>query len=253
MILEDLSLSARAGEVSTIVGPNGAGKSTLLRLLAGLTAPSVGAVAQANGNEPAQPYPDNDRRRARLVHLVPSETVTTFDFTVEQVVAMGRYPHRGRSGSLPTEDRSLIDAALARTQIEPLRHRSMLTLSSGELRRVWIARALVSEATFLLLDEPTANLDLAHAHALCQLAGELAKSGHGVVMAIHDLQSAYDVSDQVALMANGKLVAIGTPSAVLTVANIEQVFGVHFNVETGTEPGAIARLRTTLSTPRSSH
>ncbi len=249
LILGDVSLEARAGQVLAIVGPNGAGKSTLLRLLAGLTTPSTGTVSHGARTAtaiPYAPYPEDDRQRARLVHLVPSEAVTTFDFSVEQVVAMGRYPHRGRSGRLKPRDQDLIQQALERTQIEHLRHRSTLTLSSGEQRRVWIARSLVSEATFLLLDEPTANLDLAHAHTLCQLARDLAGAGHGVVMAIHDLQAAFDVSDQVALMNGGKIAAVGPPGEVLTVENIEHVFGVRFEVEASAAEGSIARLRTVL-------
>jgi len=175
---------------------------------------------------------------------VASDTAPVFDFTVEQVIAMGRYPHRGRSGGLGSSDRTLIRSALSRTDIEPLAGRSVLTLSSGELRRVWIARALVSEARFLLFDEPTANLDLSHALEVLALFRRLATEGHGVVLALHDLQGAYEVADRIALLHHGRLEATGRPSRVLSAANVARVFGVRFErVEESATDQAIPRTR----------
>lgn len=224
-ILQQISLEATTGEVLVLVGPNGAGKTTLLRILAGLLEPTRGCVRHDE-----TPYPSDHRQRARLVHLVASDTVPVFNFSVQQVVAMGRYPHRGRSGLLAATDNSLIGSALRRTDIEHLADRSVLTLSSGELRRVWIARALVSEARFLLLDEPTANLDLAHGLAVLDLSRRLAGEGYGVVLVLHDLQAAYEVADKIALLDKGCVKAMGHPANVLSRQHVADVFAVQFEV-----------------------
>lgn len=237
LAINSVSVQVEAASVVAVVGPNGAGKSTLLRLLAGLIEPTRGAVWCSD----QEPYPTDLRTRARLVHYVPTNLDPVFDFTVRQTVAMGRYPHRGRSGALTGTDRRHIDTALEQTELEAFAERSVLSLSSGELRRVWLARALVSEARFLLLDEPTANLDLAHALALSHLARRLADAGHGVVVAIHDLEAAYRMADRVLLLNNGRVHASGAPSEVLTDDNISAVFSVCFEHDRNATNGVAVR------------
>lgn len=221
-LIRDISLSVESESVTAVVGPNGSGKSTVLRLLAGLWQPTEGR-AELNGDDLAQ-LPRQDI--ARQVSFVPQDTRIDFAFTVRDVVGMGRHPHVGRFDSLGATDLEAVDAALERADVAHLEQRSVQELSGGERQRVLIARSLATEAEALLLDEPTASLDIDHSLETLELLQELASDGKAVAVALHDLNAVMRWADQVALLNCGRLQAFGTVGDVVRDDLIESVFGV---------------------------
>jgi iron complex transport system ATP-binding protein len=221
-ILTCVSLELAAGTVCGIVGPNGSGKSTLLRCMAGLWRPTEGSVF-CGGRSLHQ----LQRREIALqITYVPQETVLTFEFSVRETVLMGRHAHRGRFERETAEDAKAIDDALRRADVRHLADRRVTSLSGGERQRVLIARSLATNARVLLLDEPTANLDVNHALDILELCRSLADEGRTVAIATHDLNSVYRFVNEVALLESGRLGAIGTPASVLSAENLSRTFGV---------------------------
>lgn len=227
-LLHPLSASFAAGQVTAILGPNGAGKSTLMSVLTGQRQPGAGQV-ELNGQpwrcfEPAE--------LAKLRAFVAQESAVAFDFSVREVVELGRYPHRKEVS------RSEIDIstqAMQASAVEHLADRPINTLSGGEKARVHLARALAQvwearpqgDARWLLLDEPTAALDLEHQHRVLRLARQWAQShGVGVVAVLHDLNLALRYSDRCVVLQRGQLVADGVTAKVLTPERIASVWGV---------------------------
>lgn len=221
-ILDGVDLTALPGEVLLLAGRNGAGKTTLLRVAAGLLAPDRGEVFL--GEQPMASF----RRRdlAREIALVPQDTTVPFPYSVLELVLMGRAPHLGWLGFETAADRVLAQEALARLGIEGLAERSVLTLSGGERQLVAIARALVQASPLLLLDEPAAHLDLARRVELRRLLRELAAEGRTVVLVSHDLAAAAAMADRVALLAQGRIEAVGAPAEVLVPEHVKATFGV---------------------------
>ena len=213
-ILRDLSVEIRAGEIVAILGANGAGKSTLLRALAGELAPSAGQVRLCG-----RPLPAWDRRElARRRACVQPAQAIEFPFTVAELVGLGRHPHP----SDPARDRQRVAEAMATTEVAHLATRRHTGLSTGERQRVELARALAqlsppsAEApAWLLLDEPTANLDLAHAMVLLARVRQLVERGYGVAMVVHDLGLALRYADRVVLLADGRALLDGLPRALV--------------------------------------
>jgi iron complex transport system ATP-binding protein len=232
----DLHAGAGAGELLALVGPNGAGKTTLMRLLAGVWSPTEGSARLDDVDLRALPR----RRAARRIAYVPQTSIPGADFTVQELVAMGRYPHQGWLAAPAPGDRDAVRTALARCDALHLAERSAARLSGGELQRVWIARCLATEADLLVLDEPTANLDVAHVLEVMELLLALARSGRGVAIALHDLGLARRFADRAALLHQGRLVAAGRAPDVLTAERIENVFGVRV-VGDLTDPAAPLR------------
>lgn len=230
-LLRDTSAHFMAGQVTAILGPNGAGKSTLLSLLTGQREPANGTVRLAG--KPLAAHTLRDLARVRA--CVAQETQVAFDFTVQEVVDLGRYPHRRHPS--PQESGIALQAMQA-TAVDHLAQRALNTLSGGEKARVHLARALaqvwepVSERgghihRWLLLDEPTAALDLQHQHRMLQLVRDWAVGqGVGVVAVLHDLNLALRYSDRCVVLRDGRVVASGATGQVLTPACIEQVWGV---------------------------
>jgi iron complex transport system ATP-binding protein len=216
-LVDRIAVEALAGEVLALVGPNGAGKSTLLRLLAGELAPTRGRVTLA-GRPLASIGP---AERARLRAVMPQETVLGFAFTVREVVAMGRHPHR-RTGT--ERDAEAVANAMRRTEVQSLRDRSYPTLSGGERSRTTLARVLAQEAPVLLLDEPTAALDIRHQERAMTVARSLAHAGATVVAVLHDLNLAAAYADRVALLDRGRLAGVGSPWSVLREDLLGAVF-----------------------------
>ena len=221
-VLRDVSLSVPAGEFLGLVGPNGAGKTTLLRTVNGLVEPTRGRVAVAGAPVAGR----SARDLARRVATVPQETSLGFDFTARDVVEMGRFPRQSRFSAPDEADRSAVERALDRTATADLADRRVGELSGGERQRVLLARALAQETPVLLLDEPTASLDVNHQVATLSLVRELAAEGRTAVAAIHDLDLAARFCDRLALVAGGELVAVGTPREVLTEGRVERTYGV---------------------------
>jgi len=222
-VLRDLRLTVRPGRVLALAGPNGAGKTTLLRGLARLLRPRQGAVL-LDGRDLWQL---SERDTARRLGLVPQNETSEWPLTVEQVVALGRAAHRGWFMPYSAADHAAVDAALAQTGLELLRSRFLSELSGGERQRVLIARALAQQPATILLDEPTAHLDLRYQGAVLGLARRLAhESGLAVVLSLHDLNLVALYADQVALIADGGVVAEGTPATVLTAEHLQRAYGV---------------------------
>jgi iron complex transport system ATP-binding protein len=221
-ILSKVSLHVSTGEFLVLLGPNGSGKSTLLRILGGLWQPSSGVVRLS-----ARALQAFSRRElARRIAFVPQDTHVDFPFTVSELLAMGRYPHRGRFSSETVADREAIRSAAEECDIVPLLNRFVDTLSGGERQRVLIARSLAVQPEFILLDEPTANLDIQHSLEVLELANTLAAKGAAVVLASHDLNLVANHATKMVLLQSGKVVASGTPREVLAPVTLENVFQV---------------------------
>jgi iron complex transport system ATP-binding protein len=220
--LREVTLSVTPGEIVALVGPNGAGKSTLLRVLAGLVVPSAG-TARLFGRELAGLA---RVEVARQLAFVPQSGEVAFGFTVREVVAMGRAPHQGGWMLATAEDRAIVDEALARCELSALAERPASALSGGEQKRVGIARALAQRPRVLLLDEPSAFLDVRHQLALYELLGELARAPDPVtvVVVVHDWNAAAQYASRVVLMRAGAIVASGAPAEVMTPARLADVF-----------------------------
>ncbi|MCT1476748.1 heme ABC transporter ATP-binding protein [Microbacterium sp. p3-SID336] len=218
-ILDDASIDVHRGEVHALIGPNGAGKSTLFGVLAGDVAPRSGQVL-LDGMPIGSLRP---RVLAQRRGVLLQENTVTFPFTVEQVVRMGRAPWARTTASADDDD--AVAAALAHTEVAALRDRVVPSLSGGERARVALARVLAQRTGILLLDEPTAALDLKHHEDVMRLIRAQADAGAAVAVVLHDLNAALAHADRVTLLAGGRVAATGTPTTVLTAARIEQVYG----------------------------
>jgi iron complex transport system ATP-binding protein len=224
-LLSDVSLSASAGEVLVLVGPNGAGKSTLLRVLAGELVPTAGAVKLAGRSADDLPI----RRRAEMRAVLPQQSELSFPFSCYEVVLLGRTPHI--DGQESQKDHAIARLAMAATDTRAYEERPYPTLSGGERQRVQAGRALAQiwegpGVRALLLDEPTASLDLAHQHAMLRLARRMAEDRSAVVCVLHDLNLAAQYATKLAVMHRGRLHAVGGPSRILSPSLLADVFGV---------------------------
>ncbi|WP_414168291.1 ABC transporter ATP-binding protein [Streptoverticillium reticulum] len=218
-LVEDVALRAGNGRFVGLVGPNGSGKSTLLRCVYRALRPTAGRVLLAGDDLHALSAREGARRLAAL----PQESVSEFDFTVAEVVAMGRLPHQGAAGRVTADDTEACAAALARTGAAHLADRGFLTLSGGEKQRVLIARALAQQPEVLVLDEPTNHLDIAQQLEVLAL---VRASGLTVLAALHDLNLAATHCDALYVIAGGRIVASGPPHDVLSAELLADVFGV---------------------------
>ncbi len=221
-LLDDVHICVTRSDFIGVVGPNGSGKSTLFRVLAHLWSACAGQVL-LDGT----PLATLSRSQiARRIAFVPQETRLDFAFTVKEVVAMGRYAHRGRFDRETPLDRQAIHRAMARCDVAHLRDRTVTTLSGGERQRVLIARGLAAEPDFILMDEPTASLDIEHALGIFALCADLAYSGQAVVLASHDLGGIARHVSSVAILHQGRLVDYGPRDPMLSSPVLGEVFGV---------------------------
>ncbi|MDH6182196.1 iron complex transport system ATP-binding protein [Microbacteriaceae bacterium SG_E_30_P1] len=219
-VLDSVSLDVRAGEVLALVGPNGAGKSTLLGVLSGERRPSRGNVT-LDGRELSS---IRSAELARLRSVLTQDNQVSFPFRVIEVVSMGRSPWARSVES--RDDIAAVHEAMDAADIHHLAERRYTQLSGGERARVSLARVLAQRATTVFLDEPTAALDLRHQEDVMRQARGLAESGCAVVVVLHDLSLAGAYADRIALIANGRLEAAGTPVEVLTEERVERVYGL---------------------------
>lgn len=217
----DVSLAVNPGEVVAVVGPNGSGKSTLLRALLGLLPHSAGTV-RLDG----RPIASWSRRElADVVGALPQREDQSFPLTVAETVLLGRWSRLGPVAPVTGTDRSAVDAALRRCDVERLADRRIDTLSGGEWQRVRVARALVASPRLLLLDEPTAALDVGHEMELFELLRRLVAEGLGVLVITHQLNLAARFADRLVLLDRGRTVAEGPPRDVLREDVVSAVFG----------------------------
>ncbi len=235
LALSQASINVGSGEAIALVGPNGSGKSTLLRVASGSLHPDPGEV-RLDGLRIQEM---SRRQAARRLAFVEQERTISFDFTVREVVAMGRIPHHARFSRESRTDRHAIEAAMEWTDVASLSDRSIRTLSGGEGQRVHLARALAQEPAILLLDEPTTYLDLHHQVRFMSIVRESVAKGLSAVMAIHDLTIAAQAADRVSLMKKGRIVATGRGEEVLTSEAVRSVFEVDAIVRTDPDEGAL--------------
>jgi iron complex transport system ATP-binding protein len=227
-VLQDVSLAGDAGEVLALVGPNGAGKSTLLAALAGDLRPATGEVLLA-GRSPRRWGP---RRLAGIRAVLTQQWAVEFPFTARQIVEMGRAaaPREARADA-----RAAVDGALAAADAAHLAEVPVTAMSAGERARVGLARVLAQDARILLLDEPTAALDIRHQHLVLAEARAQARRGRLVVVVLHDLNLAAGYADRIALLAAGRLEAVGGPAEVLDADRLERAFRHPIAVGTGAD------------------
>ncbi len=226
-VLSGISLALAPGEVCAVVGPNGTGKSTLIKSASGILSPWSGQILLL-GQEVLEMPP---AERARRIGVVPQATHVPPAFTAEQVVLMGRTPHLGWLEREGAADRELAMQAMRRTGTDQLAARRMGELSGGEQQRVLVARALAQAPSVLLLDEPTAHLDLRHQDQTLGLVVDLARQEDlSVLIALHDLNLVARYSDRVGLLSNGTIAKLGEPREVLNPDDLAAAYGVAIHV-----------------------
>lgn len=218
-IVTDAAVSAAPGTVVGLIGPNGSGKSTLLRTIYRALRPTAGQIVVGD----ADVWELSARTVALRTAVVLQDDSPDFEFTVREVVELGRVPHRRALDRRSTDDRIAVDAALARVGADDLAERLIATLSGGERQRVYLARALAQQTPVLILDEPTNHLDILAQIELLDLLTELPAT---VLVALHDLNLAASYCDTVFVLAGGKVVGHGPPTEVLTPVLIADVYGV---------------------------
>lgn len=220
-VLKDLSFLVDRGDFFILIGPNGSGKTTLMKTLAGIQKASGSLKVMG------QPIEGFSRKAlARHVAFVPQQLPVDFPFSVREVVLMGRAPHQGILGIETREDLAVAERVMAVTDIAHLAERRLNCLSGGELQRVFIAKALCQEPDILVLDEPTAFLDLSHQIQVMDLLEHLKqKKGITIIMVSHDLNLAAMYGDRLLLMQDGEILSLGTPSEVLTFSILEAAYG----------------------------
>lgn len=222
-ILHEISLQIQKGEILAVVGPNGAGKTTLIRAVSGVIRPKNGRILVMGQDLDNL----NPTERARRLAVVPQARNLPSAYTVEQTVLMGRTPHLDWLGRARSHDYTRVQEVLSWTNTLSLCERRVGELSGGEQQRVLLARALAQNTPILLLDEPTAHLDLQHQSIVLNLVAKAAREqGLSVVLAAHDLNLVALYADHVAILVEGSLQSKGTPQEVLTSENIEMAYHV---------------------------
>lgn len=230
-VLDGVSIELRPGSLGVALGPNGAGKTTLLRVLSGVLLPDGGRVEL--GGRPLASF--SRRAIARRVAVIPQDLSVSFPFRVREMVAMGRAPRLGVLGREGPEDRDAVADALAQMGLGRLAPRPFQTLSAGERQRVLLARALAQGAPILLLDEPTAHMDLGHRLFVFESLREWVSAEPGrraVLVVTHDLTLAASFADEIVLLHGGRVVAAGRPEEVLTPERLEPVYAAEIEVDT---------------------
>ncbi|MFO8051765.1 MAG: ABC transporter ATP-binding protein [Thermoplasmatota archaeon] len=226
-VLRDINLELEKGGFLGILGPNGSGKSTLLGLMCGTLRPGKGEVTLDGMNV----YSWSRKEIAKRIAVVPQESYLGFEYRVEEVVSMGRYPHIGRFSFIDPGGKEVVERAMEATETLDLREKTVDRLSGGERQRVMIARALAQEPGILMLDEPTKNLDIRHSLDIMELVGLWNKKrGLTVVAVLHDLDLASRYCSTCILLKDGRISSMGRTSFVIKPENIDRVFGVKSKV-----------------------
>lgn len=222
-ILDGISARFEPRKIHGIIGPNGSGKSTLLKNICRIWEPQSGSIS-IDGKD----YTDIPRKAlSALVTLVPQNTTIGFPLSVFEVVSMGRNPHLGRFEGVRPRDREIIERALRQTNTHALKDRNINELSGGEGQLAIIARAIATEASLVLLDEPTSELDVKHTLEIVKLLYELKEQGKTILVTIHDLNLARKLCDTITILCHGRLYYSGTPEEAFSEENIRQVFQVN--------------------------
>lgn len=235
IILDGVCLGLSKGEFVGLLGANGSGKSTLLRAFTGFRRPDGGTV-RAYGRS-LQSH--GAKRIARMVAYVPQDTRVDFDFTVRQIVEMGRHPHQGRLSGNRQIDREIVARALRAADVEALADRSILELSGGQRQMVFIAKALAQEPELLVLDEPVSALDIRYQLRVLEMVRRVSDQGVAAIAALHDLNLAARYCHRIVVLNHGRILADGQPHEVLNEQNIELAYGVRALVRQDPELGTV--------------
>ena len=235
-VLRDVDLDLSPGQVTILLGPNGSGKSTMIKVLSGVLSPRSGEV-MLQGRPPRS----FDRREmARLLSVVGHDPPVDFPMTVEAYVALGRFPHQGFFGGTSAADREEVEGALATTGLAPLRDRALSAISAGERQRATVARAIAQGALVMLLDEPTAFLDIRHRVAFYEIVTRLAGvRGVAALVASHDLSLCAEYGERIVLLSGGTVSSQGRPEEVLTPENVRAAYGVAVACDRNPATGAV--------------
>lgn len=226
-VVEDVTLVLPSGGLTVLIGANGSGKSTLLRTLAGALTPLAGQALLDGRPVGALPR----RTVARALSLLPQAPTSPEGLTIRQLCDFGRSPHRGLLGRARSDDTDAIDEALSATGLRDLDGAKLDAISGGQRQRAWLAMALAQQAPFMLLDEPTTYLDLGHQLEVLDLLLRLNRErGTSVVMVLHDLHLAAHYADRIIAVADGRIVADGTPADVVTRHTVAEVFRVRAEI-----------------------
>lgn len=235
LVVEGLDLTIPTGSFTALVGANGSGKSTILNACARLLKPKQGAVQLADVDLHGVPT----KMVARWLAILPQQPTAPAGLTVEELVAHGRYPHRRAFGGRSRGDRDAVAWALETAQLTDFAQRTLGELSGGERQRVWIAMALAQQTPVLLLDEPTAALDVAHQLEVMTLLQRLnQEEGKTIVAVLHDLNLAARFATRMVMIKDGAIVAEGTPVEVITAENLRVVFGIEAEILRSARHGA---------------
>jgi len=222
LVLKNISFQVPQRDFFIIIGPNGSGKTTLMKVISGILKPQNGELKILN--RPIDQY--HRKALAKTIAFVPQMTFADFPFTVTEIVLMGRSPYLGILGLEQENDLEVANQAISFTGLENLAHRKLDQLSGGEQQRVFIARAICQEPDIILLDEPTASLDLAYQVRIMDLMEKLkTEKGITVVMVSHDVNLAAMYADHLMLLHKGQVVCQGLPDEVLTYKTLEETYG----------------------------
>lgn len=228
LVLKDLSFDIKKGMFLSIVGPNGSGKSTILKLLNNIYYTKSASIS-IEGKD-INSFKKKDL--ARKMALVPQDTIINYEFTVEEVVLMGRHPYKGRFEREDTNDFEIVEDALKLTDTLYLKNRMITEISGGERQRVLIARAIAQEPSIILLDEPTAHLDINHQVEILNLLQRLNKEkGTTIVLVIHDINLGIRYSDEIIMLNKGEILGRGRPEKVITKDNIALAYNLKVAID----------------------
>ena len=226
--LENISIGVNDGEYVGIIGPNGSGKSTLIKLFAGLLNPNKGNVKIRSDDLEAH----TRVQIAKMLAYVPQSVQISFDFTVKDVVAMGRFPHSQNLIVKDNDSIQIVDSIIKRMHLSELENRNFSELSGGEKQRAVIASALAQQTSLILLDEPTSALDLKHQQEIYMILKQLTRNeAKTVVVVTHDINLAAQYCDRLILLNHGKIVRDGKPEEVLKFPVIQDVYGVKVYID----------------------
>lgn len=224
--LKNINLSVKKGEFFGIIGPNGSGKTTLLKILVGIFRPQKGTV-QLLGRIP---WETSRKEMAKIVTLVSQDFFPSYDFTVKEIVEMGRLPHLSLLSGTSREDERIVLKSLELTGTLKFTDRNFWTLSSGERRKVVLSKAIAQDTEILLIDELTAHLDYNNVSLVGNVLKRLKESGKTIISVFHDINVASALCDRIGVMKNGEMIKIGAPSEVVTEEVLRNTFETEFMV-----------------------
>jgi iron complex transport system ATP-binding protein len=224
LVVDSVDLCFVNGRITAVLGPNGAGKTSLVKALAGLISPTSGRVTLDGGPLPLL------AERARRIGYLPQNCAPAWNITVRELVALGRLPHRARLSAETQNDVTHIQEAMLATHTEQLADRTIDSLSGGERARAAMARVLAGQPEWIIADEPFASLDPPHQRDLASVFARVARSGTGIIVVLHQLNTAFQLADDVVLLANGAVVAAGDVASCLNPKNLKITFGIDFEV-----------------------